>query len=272
MQLVELQNVLGTLREQDFALFAVSYDPVTALADFAQRNEIDYPLLSDEGSRVISELGLLDEDLDTHHAAFGGQVRDEQRGVCYPGVFILDEQGVVTQRRFQRNYRVRESGASLLAQALNIDAPAVGSPAETSEDELVRITARLDSPTYWRYQRVRVMIDLSIEPGAHVFAAPSPSEYTPLNIEVSANRAIIGESELPEPRAFKLEGLDDDLWVYQGNLHLSVPLEFVMDRGDGMGDQSIAVRVRYQACSETTCYPSTEAAFELAASARPDVA
>jgi peroxiredoxin len=272
VQLVELQNVLSTLREHNFALFAVSYDPVNSLADFAQRNGIDYPLLADEGSRVIRELGLLDEDLDTHHAEFGGQVRDEQRGVCYPGVLVLDEQGVVTQRRFQRNYRVRESGASLLAQALNIDAPTVPSPAETREDELVRITAQLDSPTYWRYQRLRVMVDLNIAPGAHVFAAPSPSEYTPLNIEVSANRAIIGGSELPEPWAFKIEGLADDLWVYEGNLHLSVPLEFVMDRGDAMGDQSIIVRVHYQACSETTCHPPSEAVFELVASARPDVA
>lgn len=166
MQLVELQSVLGTLEEHGFALFAVSYDPVSSLTDFAERNGITYPLLGDEGSRVIRELGLLDEDLDTHHAEFGGQVRDEQRGVCYPGVFVLDENGVVVQRRFQRNYRVRESGASLVAQALGVES--AEDPVEVAEDALIRVSARLDSSTYWRYQRLRVIVDLTLAPGAHV--------------------------------------------------------------------------------------------------------
>src|SRR4029078_1593071 len=128
------------LSEQNFALFAVSYDPVSSLADFAQRNRIDYPLLADEGSRVIRELGLLDEDLEAHHTEFGGQVRDEQRGVCYPGVFILDERGGVVHRRFQRNYRVRESGTSLLAQALGLQVDDATARAETHRDELIRIS------------------------------------------------------------------------------------------------------------------------------------
>jgi peroxiredoxin len=267
---VELQNALSTLREHDFSLFAVSYDPASALADFAQRHGIEYPLLADEGSHVIRALGMLDEHLDTHHAEFGGQVRDEQRGVCYPGVFILDERGVVVQRRFQRNYRVRESGASLLAQALGIQ-PAESESSHADDDELVRVSARLDSPTYWRYQRLRVIVDLAIAPGAHVFAAESPSDYTPLSVQVSAERAVIGEAEVPVSVPFKLEGLDDNLRVYEGALRLSVPLEFVMDRGEEMGDRAIDVRVRYQACSETTCYPPTEAKFKLTASARPDV-
>ncbi|HEX3246399.1 MAG TPA: redoxin domain-containing protein, partial [Chloroflexota bacterium] len=247
---MELQDILGTLREHDFALFAVSYDSVSVLAEFAQRHGIEYPLLSDEGSQVIRALGLLDEDLDTHHAEFGGQVRDEQRGVTYPGVFVLDEHGVIAQRRFQRNYRVRESGHSLLAQALGIaddDSP----PAQKHEGNLVEISAALDSPTYWRYQRLQVIVDVQIAPGAHVFAQPSPVDYTPLRVEVSANRAVIGEPSWPEAHPFQLEGLDERLWVYEGSMRVCVPLEFVMERGEGMGDQPISVRVGYQACTET---------------------
>ena len=267
---MELQGVVSTLHENDFALFAVSYDPVSSLADFAQRNGIEYPLLGDEGSRVIRELGLLDEDLETHHAEFGGQVRDQQRGVCYPGVFILDENGLVVQRRFQRNYRVRESGASLLAQALGIQTDEDAAAVETQQDELVRASARLDSTTYWRYQRFDVIVDLDITPGAHVFAQGSPADYAPLSVTVSAEPAVVGDSEMPEPHAFKLEGLDDELWVFEDRVRVTVPVEFVMDR-DGMVDKTLDVRVSYQACSETTCYPPTEAAFQLVASPRPDV-
>jgi peroxiredoxin len=269
VQLVELQNVLPTLADNGFALFAISYDAVAVLADFAQRNDIRYPLLSDEGSQVIRALGLLDEDLESHHAEFGGQVRDEQRGVTYPAVFILDEHGVVTQRRVQRNYRVRESGSSLLAQALGIEANA--EPSEVLEGPLVRLSAHLDSPTYWRYQRLYVVVDFAIKPGGHVFAPGSSSDYTPLSVDVSASRAIVGRPNLPQSRVFELPGLEEQLPVYEGNVRLTVPLEFVMDRGEGMGDQTIDVRVRYQACDETTCYPPSEAVFMLTAHARPDV-
>jgi peroxiredoxin len=271
VQLVELQNVLPTLRDHDFALFAISYDPVSALADFAQRNGIQYPLLGDEGSQVIRALGMLDEDLETHHAQFGGQVRDEQRGVCYPGVFVLDEQGVVLERRFQRNYRVRESGLGLLAALLGTEEPAESSARQADDSPLVRISARLDSPTYWRYQRLRVIVDVAIAPGAHVFAPGSPPDYTPLSVEVTADRAVIGEPESPASIPFELNGLDQDLQVYEGAARINVPLEFVTERGEPMGDRSIAVRVRYQACDEATCYPPVEAVFQLTASPRPDV-
>ena len=270
MQLVELQNALGTLREHDVTLFAVSYDPVSALADFAGRNGIEFPLLADDGSHTIRALGMLDADLEAHHSEFGGQVRDEQRGVCYPGVFVLDQQGVVVQRRFQRNYRVRESGAGLVEQALGIAPPESVLP-DIEDGALVHISARVDSPTYWRYQQLRVIVDVAIAPGAHVFAPGSSAEYTPLSVDVVADRAVIGQAEAPVAAPFKLEGLDDELFVYEGVVRIKVPLEFVMDRGEVMGDRAVGIRVRYQTCSETTCYPPSEETFALTVSARPDV-
>ena len=38
---------------------AVSYDPVPILADFAARRSITFPLLSDAGSAVIKQYGIL---------------------------------------------------------------------------------------------------------------------------------------------------------------------------------------------------------------------
>ena len=34
----------------------------------------------------------------------------------YPGEFLLDERGVVTQKRFQKNYRERETSQAILEQ------------------------------------------------------------------------------------------------------------------------------------------------------------
>jgi hypothetical protein len=57
----------------------------------------------DQGSHTIGALGLLNDT----HAFYGIQTREDQQGVAYPGTFVLDEQGVVVDRRFEQSYRVR---------------------------------------------------------------------------------------------------------------------------------------------------------------------
>ena len=73
----------------------MSYDAVDVLATFAAKQNITYTLLSDEGSKVIRDLGLLNEHVFEHHAAYGVPKRDHQWGVPYPGVSLLDAQGYV---------------------------------------------------------------------------------------------------------------------------------------------------------------------------------
>jgi peroxiredoxin len=270
VQLVELQHIAGALASHDVAPFAISYDSVETLSAFAERNGIEYPLLADDGSNAIRRLGMVDEDLDAHHAAMGGTVRDDQRGVCYPGVFLLDEQGVVKDRRFQRNYRVRESGLSLLEQALNVSLPDMA-PTTTAEGERVRITAHLDSPTYWRYQRLRAVVDVEVAPGYHVYAPPAPSDYVSLGVEVAAEGAEVGEPVWPAGKPFKLEGLDEELRVYEGSVRVDVPFEFIIQRGEPMGDRTVTLTVRYQACDAGTCYRPEEASFQLSVKERPSV-
>jgi peroxiredoxin len=269
VQLVELQEIKAALLASDVALFAISYDAVETLRDFGERHGITYPLLADVGSKVIRALGLLDEDLEAHHAQFGGSVRDEQRGVCYPGVFVLDQEGIVRERRFQRNYRVRESGRDLLAQVLDASLPEETLPEVTLDEERVRIRAHLSSPTYWRYQRVHLMVDLTIAPGYHLYAAPVPDGYTPLSLEVAAEPAEIGAPRFPSPKAFHLAGLDDEFWVYEGTVRLAVPIEFVMNRGEPAGERTIRLTVAYQVCSDTTCFPPEQATFDLTIAERP---
>jgi peroxiredoxin len=270
VQLVELQQVAGELARHGVAPFAISYDSVEALSAFAQKSGVEYPLLADEGSKAIRRLGMLDEDLDAHHAAMGGTVRDDQRGVCYPGVFLLDEQGVVRDRRFQRNYRVRESGLGLLEHALGIS-PRDAVPSATAESERVRITARLDSPTYWRYQRLRAMVEVEIAPGFHVYGPPAPTGYVPLGVEVAAEGAEVEQPRWPAGRPLQLDGLDEQLLAYEGTVRLAVPFEFIVQRGEPMGDRTVTVTVRYQTCDEGTCYPPETATLELLAKERPSV-
>ena len=270
MQLVELQQVAGELDRLGVAPFAISYDAVDALGVFAAKNSIEYPLLSDQGSETIRRLGMLDEHLDQHHAEMGGTVRDDQRGVAYPGVFLLDEQGIVVQRRFQRNYRVRESGLSVLDQALNVSLPE-RTPTASAERAQVRVTARLDSPTYWRYQRLWATVELDIAPGCHVNASSSRDGNVPLTVEVEAADAEVGQPVLPAPHQLMFQSIGEELQVFDGTVRVAVPFEFIIQRGEPMGRRTVLAKVRWQACDATSCFPPDEAQFQFTVDERPGV-
>jgi hypothetical protein len=119
-------------------------------------------LLSNQGSRVIRELEILDEHLDQHQAELGRPTRDDQWGVAYPSVFQLDSDGIVVRKWVYRNYRIRDTGAGLFEDMLGGTASAHGAEAE-ADGEVVQIRAYLDSPTYRWYQRRRIVIEVVYE-------------------------------------------------------------------------------------------------------------
>ena len=98
----------------------MSYDPVETLAAFAATHRITYPLLSDHESAVIRRLGLLNEHVQADHAAYGIAPNPRHAGLPYPGAFALDTAGVVVEKRFHESYRVRDTGAGLIARTLGI--------------------------------------------------------------------------------------------------------------------------------------------------------
>src|SRR5262249_29532767 len=159
-------------------------DAVDVLATFAAKQHITYTLLSDEGSTVIRALGLFNEHVFEHHAAYGVPKRDQHWGVPYPGVFLLDEQGYVRHKRFQQSYRESETGVALREQGFGLPSTAHATPVH-AEAQGVQVTARLDSPTYRAFQRLWLRLDISIEAGLHVYGQPIPEGFIPLTVAVT---------------------------------------------------------------------------------------
>ena len=110
---MELQDRVEELRAQGIGVAAISYDSEQVMADFSQRRGITFPLLSDDDSRVITEYGLLNTvvaealgsgaedpeivaDEAKYISVFG--VEEEMAGMAFPGTFVLDSTGRVTER------------------------------------------------------------------------------------------------------------------------------------------------------------------------------
>ena len=250
-------------------MFAISYVSVGVLMAFAAKLGITYPLLSDDGSATIRRIGMLDEDLERHHAEFGIVTRDEQRGVAYPGVFLIDGDGVVAAKRFHKNYRIRDTGGGLVEAILGVPAAEPGVEAAV-EGGVLRATFSFDSSAYRPYQQLRLAAVLTIQPGWHIYAAPVPEGYTALSLEVAPNPGLdLGAVDWPAPRDFQFEGLDDRFFVYAGAIRGAAPVTFAF--APGSRTQTVRGRVRYQACSDTLCLPENELRFELSIPEMPRV-
>src|SRR4029434_7839906 len=146
-QLVQLQQVWPALEAEGIALFAVSYDAVGILTTFAATHGITFPLLSDEGSAAIRRLGLLNEGVAADHAVYGIAPNPRHDGVRVPGAFALAAAGVVFEKRFHESYRVRDTGAGLVARALGIRSPKPAAGGVAGDGEAVGVRAWVYPPS-----------------------------------------------------------------------------------------------------------------------------
>jgi hypothetical protein len=246
--------VLPDLDAHGIALFAISYDSVEILGGFADKHGIRFPLLSDEGSRVIRQLGLINERVQEDHAVYGIKPNPRHVDLPYPGVFVLDEAGVIVQKRFHASYRERDTGGALLATALGILEPG-SSPSAASAGEAVAVRAWLDSPTYSFFQRLHVHVELHVAPGFHVYGAPAPDGMAALAARVAPIDGVeVGPASWPAAHAARLAGLDEEVSLHEGTIRGSLPLTFAA--APGAGDHEVKLEVTYQACSDALCLPS----------------
>lgn len=214
---------------------------------------IRFPLLADEGSRVITELGLLDRDLAAHQARFGVPTNDNQYGVAYPAIFVLDESGRVVDKRIRENYRAREGALRLLEEALNLTLPA-GGHEEIAAASHVQVSIATDSDLYVRWQETRLHVAFDVGEGWHVYGRPIPDGYIPVTVEVETIPEVaVGPSEYPPTRPFRVVGLTEEFEVHDGRFEVLVP--FAVNVPPGHGTVDLGIAVRYQACSESECLP-----------------
>ena len=177
------------------------------LRDFAAKYGITYTLFSDEGSRVIRALGLFNDRVYEHHAAYGIAKQDRVWGVPYPGVFVLDAHGDVVQKRFQQSYRERETSVGLLQQGFDIASTGHGAEVH-AQAEGVQVCAYLDSDTYRFFQRLWLTVELTIAPGLHVYGQPVPAGYTPVSIDIAPVAGlVVGAPQWPAPHPLHVVGL-----------------------------------------------------------------
>jgi peroxiredoxin Q/BCP len=98
-----LQGEAKKFAEKNVTVVAISYDPVDDLKEFADKQKVTLPLLSDPDSAAIKAYGLLNK------AAKG-----KQAGIPHPGTVILDAKGVIRAKLFHEGVIKRHTADDIL--------------------------------------------------------------------------------------------------------------------------------------------------------------
>lgn len=106
MQLIDLNtNAVKDIKARGYGLAAISYDKTRDLERFHRKWRVQFPLLSDEDSKMIDALGLRNPFYEEGHYA---------HGVPYPVIFVLDRDKKIVAKLMRESYRDRPEPEVLL--------------------------------------------------------------------------------------------------------------------------------------------------------------
>ncbi|TAJ21892.1 MAG: redoxin domain-containing protein [Dehalococcoidia bacterium] len=240
---MQLQRHLAEFEAAGVAVYAISYDAPEVLAAFAAEFGITYPLLSDADSGVIRRYGILNTLVRPDEAVYG---------IPYPGSYLTDEMGAVTEKSFYRLYRVRPATRALLKDGFGVPLTPQSGPIAESTAPGVRVTVALGEEALVFQQRVPLYVTLDLDDGLHIYAPGAGGGMLGITAEVRAPDGIeTGTPAFPESRPFRIEGAEEALPVFEGTIEVAVPL--ISTRAD-VEPVTLEVVVRYQACDNRQCF------------------
>jgi AhpC/TSA family/Disulphide bond corrector protein DsbC len=243
---VELEHNLDGIRKQGLGVAAISYDSPAVLKNFADRQLITFPMLSDPESKIIRAFGILNDTVPAGNPTFG---------IPFPGTFIVDAQGKVVSKYFEDDYKERMSAADILVRDFGQKADG-GREVETKHLRL-RSTAstQVASPGH----RIALVLEVDLKPKMHVYA-PGVQGYIPIDWSLdpgTAARAL--PASYPASVMLHLDAIGETVPVYRDRVRIVREVTFG-PQGDlkplvnETGEVVLRGSFRYQACDDRVCF------------------
>ena len=109
MQLIELTD---QFEELGINVASLTYDPVDFLKEVELDEAAEFPMLSDEDARHVKLFGVLNTDYEPG---------DRFYGIPYPGIFLIDADGLIVAKFAEQRYQDRPPFDDILAAAQAMD-------------------------------------------------------------------------------------------------------------------------------------------------------
>ncbi len=242
----------------------MTYDSREVLQTFGEAYNIQYPLLSDVGSKVIRAFGILNTNVPEDHKMM--------YGMPWPGDYLIAPDGTVRDKLFLRDYQLRPSASAVVLRHCG---DVAGENCVEINTDVLHATVTLSTDRCFPGQELAVSLKIRLRPGWHIYGKPLPDNYQPT--ELVFDSPLVGEQflELPPPRPILLKALGETLPVYEGEMRVvgklgiqwspPRPAKFLEALGKWIepGLYSINGTFRFQACSDEVCEAPHAIPFEL---------
>lgn len=223
----------------------MSYDSTAILEHYAERANISYPLLSDEGSKFIRELGILNETIAPDHDFFG---------IPHPGTYLIGADRKVQSKYFEDSYRDRFSAASVIIRELD----GFGETQGEAQAKNLKLRWGAATNTVAPGQRVTLELVVDLPEKMHVYA-PEVDGYIPISWEIEPREIVtLFDAEYPDAEMLHLPAIDETVPVYEGAFRIlrDVRVNNSRELAKFLDDGKITLngKFRYQACDDKVCY------------------
>jgi hypothetical protein len=244
---VELQGRLADIRRSGMELAAISYDAVSTVADFSRRRGITFPLLSDAGSAVIKQYGILNTTVSP--------TNQQQYGIPFPGTFIVDRRGVVASRFFEAAYQERDTISSVMVRlGRGLEAPVTRVSAPHLELTMFATDRTVAPGTHFS-----LVLDGVPGKRVHVYA-PGVTGYKAIALTIRPQPGlVVRAAQFPKADDYFFKPLNEHVPVYQRRFRI---VQDVMVDPSPAGVAALTDRTTltidatldYQACDDTICF------------------
>jgi len=228
---------------------AISYDSPAILKDFAERHKIEYLLLSDPDSKIITRFGVL----NTEAAGM-------TKGMALPGYFFVDTSGSIREKYFEVSYTDRFTGNNVLTRIFPELAEGVSHAVEAPH---ISLELRQSDSTVFPGNRISLTARIDLPPGVHVYA-PGVTGYKPIQLEISPSPEIqLIPPTYPAAKILYLEAIKEKVPVFSGKFQIASDLKIAAtpDVMKSLGEKgrtiSVTGQLSYQACDMTKCFVPT---------------
>ena len=247
-QLMDLQRARARFAQEGLRLVAISYDSVEILKSFADRRQIEFPLLADPESQIIRSYGVLN-----------GEATGMNKGMVLPGYFFIDPSGVIREKFFEARdtYQIRYSANSVIGKLFpELSAQVAQSVAAPHIELDVTQSDRVVAPG----SRITLSARVKLPAGIHVYA-PGAQGYriTELKLLPSSDFSVVA-SRNPKSKSLFLPAIKETVPVYEGSFPVSYDLAiayspaFMESVGSDGRTLQIQGEFRYQACDDKLCF------------------
>ena len=287
-QLLELQSQYETLRKDGLGLVGISYDSQEILAAFSQQHGITFPLLSDDGSETIKRYGILNTVAEEGLGPNGkdpdviAQVKlyvsanganDRQRGIPFPGTFIVDRGGRVKARFFEDSYTVRNTVSNI---RVRLNEPNTSVVATRIESRQLDVVTYPSDAAIAPGNRFSVVAQITPHKGVHVYA-PGAKNYKVIDLKVLPAKYIRTLKPVyPRSEIYFFKPLNERVPTFQKPFTISqdIVLDGQASTRTALAKQTsmtIGGVLTYQACDDRLCYDAVTVPLSWTVGLKPIV-